>query len=600
MKKLLPFSIAVFCFYLNSYSQYCTPSNGSGCSAGDYINNFTLHTLEKLNSGCNGDAGGFSHDTSTTTTLELGKNYNISVQSGSQYGQGFGVWIDFNGDGDFGDTLEFVYASPNYGTNVFSGTISVPDSFAVTGQTRVRVRCNYNALVYANDTCNSFSYGETEDYTITITQPPLCNEPPVVGTLESNKYVTCFYNDQITLSLSGGTDGWGQYYIGQFSTDGINWTSSPEYAKFPSEVNTSGSNYYRTYAVCGSSSDTSNVIYVEHKPIDSLTFSHTDVSCYGGADGSVSVTVFGGTPPYNYSWNYGQTAASLPNTPTLNGMNAGNYDVTVTDASGCTASGNESINEPNELQVYPYSNNANCGVSDGMAWVQVYDGTAPYTYNWSNSATTDSIFNLAAGTYFVTVTDNKGCIKSTSITVSENGAPYVSVNVTNVSCFGLSNGSAQATATSGTPPYTYLWDAAAGNQTDSTATGLAAGTYFITVTDNAGCKTIKNVVITQPSNLTVSISITHVNCFGQNSGSAYTSVSGGNYPYTYIWSNSDSTDNITSVPTGTYVVTVTDNNNCTVTDSAFINQPSQIIPSLTTALLLLCSTIGKRRQYIYK
>ncbi|WP_158546215.1 GEVED domain-containing protein [Adhaeribacter pallidiroseus] len=153
-----------------SLSAYCTPLYEMPCATGDYINLFGLNTLLNLNSGCNGQTANYINYEpigAHTTNLSRGKSYSISMQGGPNLSQGFGVWLDYNNDGDFNDTGEFIYKSPGAGKNVFSGTITIPAN-APTGLRRLRVRTKYYAVPAANESCTTFNTGETEDYTVAI------------------------------------------------------------------------------------------------------------------------------------------------------------------------------------------------------------------------------------------------------------------------------------------------------------------------------------------------------------------------------------------------------------------------------------------------
>ncbi len=163
-------------------SSYSVPGYENPCTSGDYINNFSLHTLVNNNSGCNGQTANYINYEGTgtnTTQLLRGQSYTISMQSNPVLSEGFGVWIDYNNDKDFEDAGEFVYHSPTAGKGVFTGTITVPSNVS-TGLRRMRVRTKYYAVVAANESYTTFTVGETEDYTITIADP-------VVTTSQWNK-----------------------------------------------------------------------------------------------------------------------------------------------------------------------------------------------------------------------------------------------------------------------------------------------------------------------------------------------------------------------------------------------------------------------------
>ncbi|MEI6487765.1 MAG: GEVED domain-containing protein [Bacteroidota bacterium] len=167
----------------NSPTGYCAPSYTYGCTSGDYINRFTFNTLSKINSGCNGQSNNFIYDQSVTTTVQPGGTYALTMQSGSSWGQGFGVWIDYNQNGSYADVGEFVYASPNSSTGLYSTTITIPSN-AHTGKTRIRVRCSFGSTVGAGNYCSNFTYGETEEYDIKIGSGAFSTTPSY-GTINS-------------------------------------------------------------------------------------------------------------------------------------------------------------------------------------------------------------------------------------------------------------------------------------------------------------------------------------------------------------------------------------------------------------------------------
>jgi PKD repeat protein len=174
------------------FGQYCVPTNN--CSDGDVINNFTFHTISSTNSGCNNTTSGYTLH-STSVTVKKGNSYDLTIQSGSAWEQGFGIWIDFNGDNDFNDAGEFVYTSGSSSTNAFTGTISIPSNTpSIT--TQMRVRSRYGNTFNSNQSCLDVNYGETEDYTIVIES----NTAPPIADFKSNTTATCSgliaFNDQ--------------------------------------------------------------------------------------------------------------------------------------------------------------------------------------------------------------------------------------------------------------------------------------------------------------------------------------------------------------------------------------------------------------------
>ncbi|MEZ4722802.1 MAG: hypothetical protein R2813_13085, partial [Flavobacteriales bacterium] len=232
--------------------------------------------------------------------------------------------------------------------------------------------------------------------------------------------------------------------------------------------------------------------------------STTNVSCFGGNNGSATAAGSGGTPPYSYSWTGGGGSNA-----TASNLAAGTYFVFIFDANGCSAGPfMTTITQPAtavSVSIASSSNVSCFGGSNGSATASASGGTGTKTYLWSNSATTASISSLTAGIYTVTATDANGCTATTSVTITQPAAITSTFTVTNVSCFGGSNGSATAVPAGGSGTYTgYAWS---GGGTSATKSGLSAGTYTVTITDNNGCTGTASVTITQPSVLSASATV---------------------------------------------------------------------------------------------
>ncbi|MBN4066131.1 SprB repeat-containing protein, partial [Candidatus Amoebophilus asiaticus] len=313
---------------------------------------------------------------------------------------------------------------------------------------------------------------------------------------------------------------------------------------------------------------------INEPPALVLSMGKTDVSCNGGNDGTAGVTVSGGTLPYTYSWSSGATTANI------NNLSAGNYTVTVIDANNCNAIDSITVNEPAQLVgTMIDSVNVSCsGGNDGQATVSSIGGTAPYTYSWSTSPIqTDSTATaLTAGTHNLTITDANGCQDTVSVLISApTSLTAIIVDSTNITCNGGSDGTARVTVFGGSSPYTYSWS---NGQTDSIATGLSAGiVYTVNVIDNNSCSTSVSITLSQPLILSLSLSATSPLCTGGNDGSVDLTVGGGTTPFVYAWSNSATTEDLSSIPAGTYYVTVTDINACVSNDSVTVNDPSPVL-----------------------
>lgn len=295
------------------------------------------------------------------------------------------------------------------------------------------------------------------------------------------------------------------------------------------------------------------------------TSSIDDASCNGGSDGSITITATGATP-YTYLWS--NTTSANPAT----GLAAGTYTVTITDANGCSVVSNSfTVGEPTALSVTPTVNDATCGNSNGSITLAVSGGTPNYSYAWSaGSSTSATLSGLTSGSYTVTITDANGCELIDNFSVSNTGGPSVTLTSTNATCATATDGSASLSISGGSTPYTVTWSSSA-----STATslgGLAAGSYSVTVADNAGCNTVRSFNITAPNALAVNIAVTDATC-GNNNGAAAAAVSGGSSPYTYAWSvlGSGNTSSVNNLAAGSYDLTITDNNNCSTVSGFVVN-----------------------------
>jgi len=323
-----------------------------------------------------------------------------------------------------------------------------------------------------------------------------------------------------------------------------------------------------------------------------LTTNQTNVNCNGGNDGTATVTATGGTAPYTYSWN----TAAVQTNATVSNLKAGTYTVTITDANGFETTASVTISEPTKLEVAvtPIDVSCNTGI-DGTATVTVNGGTAPYMYSWDNGITsnTNEATDLSAGTYEVTVTDANGCIITETFTIKEPTALSFIPSQTDVLCQGATIGKASVVVTGGIPPYSYSWDNGITSTTNE-ATDLSAGTYIVTVTDANGCTITETFTITEPTALSVIPSQTDVLCQGALTGKASVAISGGTAPYMYSWDNgiTSTTNEATDLSVGTYTITVTDANGCTITETFTISEPTalSITPSQKDVLCHGAST----------
>ena len=311
----------------------------------------------------------------------------------------------------------------------------------------------------------------------------------------------------------------------------------------------------------------------------------TSPSCFANSDGFISASVWGGTQPYTFLWNDGQTSQ------TAVGLIAGNYSVTVTDTQGCTAVGNVVLDggNPIDVTVQGISTVSCLGDTDGALLVNAFGGSGQgYSYVWANGDTGAFADSLASGFHMLTVTDDgTGCTHIDSVFVNSPLALNSFLNPT-PTCGGSSDGIIEAVPSGGTLPYTYLWDNGATTQIIS---GLSIGNYAVTITDINGCTTTNNIQLTEiPNAFSGTIITTPVTCTAGNDGTAIAVPSGGNAPFTYLWSTGSTDTMITGLAGGGYIVTITDANGCNIIQSASVFVPAPVVPNETVVNIGGCAS----------
>ncbi len=291
--------------------------------------------------------------------------------------------------------------------------------------------------------------------------------------------------------------------------------------------------------------------------------------CHGEASGVASISVSGGIGPYQYQWANGQT------TSVATGLPAGFHGVTVADAAGCAKASFALITQPPLLTASTTATAPTCANgSDGSANVSAQGGSGSFTYTWN---TTPSQYNatatqLAAGIYTVTVSDQNGCTTTASATLTAPPAIDIALAYEDARCHGQPTGSAAATTSGGTGPFTYAWNTTPPQNTP-TLLQLPAGTYTVTVSDQNGCTATAAVTVGQPEPLTAAFDIQQARCFDEPSGAVSAAPIGGVPPYTFLWSSGESAPQITQKTANTYTLTLTDANGCTLEATASIGQP---------------------------
>ena len=306
--------------------------------------------------------------------------------------------------------------------------------------------------------------------------------------------------------------------------------------------------------------NTASVSVQSSPPVEATATVDANVACNGQENGSATAEGDGGDGDFSFAWSTGETTASVSD------LAAGTYQVVVTDGEGCSSTASVTVTEPEVLEANATATaQTQNGVDDGTATADPMGGTPNFGYEWSNGETSQSISNLAPGTYTVTVTDDNGCTSVESVTVNSfNCTISADIAGTNVTCNGAEDGGASVSITGGATPITYAWS---NGETTESVSGLAPGTYTVEIVDANNCPATLSVVITEPLELEPNASATGQTQNGVDDGTATANPTGGTGSYTYEWNNGATTQMITNLAPGTYTVVITDENGCTASES---------------------------------
>ncbi len=306
---------------------------------------------------------------------------------------------------------------------------------------------------------------------------------------------------------------------------------------------------------------------VEPTPI-SVDIEANDINCAGSPDGSISLSSSGGTGNINYQWSNGATGSTLAN------LTEGNYEVTLTDANNCEHIELVSITEPAPIVFTTEVSAINCSEdTNGSILVNASGGTGNLTYEWSNGEVENSIDNLAEGSYTLTITDNNNCEIVESFELTAPIPISLSLESDAIACFDGMSGSIAAIASGGTGILSYEWS---NGETGAEINNLTEGLYIVVIRDENNCEKIEELFLSAPSDITVDVSTSPVNCFAGNDGNIDLSATGGTGTLSYQWSNGATESSISNLTEGDYNITITDDNNCTHIESVYISEANPI------------------------
>ena len=423
--------------------------------------------------------------------------------------------------------------------------------------------------------------------TFTITEP----DELIFSSIDFDpETISCFgANDgSIGIDISGGT----APYFYNWTLNGTSFSSNEDLS------NLGPGDYEVTVTDANNCTPIVQTFQIIEPPLlDVSLVNQVDIICFGDATGEINITTVGGRPieitsgvfDYTYSWTGPNGFTS--NLQNVTGLIAGTYNLTVTDKSNCTDILEVILTQTDDIIIDYTATEIEC-YGDNDASINIDDisgGNSPYTITWSNLGSGASQTNLSPGDYTITVTDDTNCVKSVTVTIAD--PPIFTTNpvVNNVSCFGESDGRIVLNLVGGIDPVTLVWD-------DDSSAGLernniGPGTYIVTITDDKPCVIKETFTITEPNALSLSANTTDaLDCDDANSGAINLIVTGGTLPFSYLWSNGTTTEDLSNIPPGNYSVDVTDANNCAISGDWVINRYVALEVNVGTVTDFDCET----------
>jgi len=400
--------------------------------------------------------------------------------------------------------------------------------------------------------CNwsiSITTGESDGDTVIINNPnPVAKSAVVTGASCGSS------NGDINLTVSG-----------DFPPFTFSWSSGPT----TEDISGLAAGTYSVTVTDANNCSSDTSFLVQNTTGAVLSDVTTLISCPGGTDGSINLTATGGTAPLTFLWSNSAT------TEDISGLSAGTYIVTVTDSVGCLTLNSVDVIEVIGMTVVGTLIDENCGDQEGEIDITLSGGNGSYAYLWSDGMTSEDVTDLSAGTYTVTVTDALSCTITgtfTLLNMAGNCIPFcdlaiVTGSITDEIC-GNGQGGLDLTISGGIQPIDYLWSNTAITED---LVNLSAGAFSVTVSDVDGCEAIDTFVVANNSGTLsiVDMNATDENC-GDGAGAIDMTALGGVLTYTFLWSNSETTEDLSGLSAGNYIVTLTDANGCIVVDSAIV------------------------------
>lgn len=455
------------------------------------------------------------------------------------------------------------FGGSNGSVTITASGSTAPYQYSIDGGTTFGSLGSYTGLAPGPYTiiCEDFN-GCLFPVSVTILEPTA-----LAGTLVGTNSVTCFGGSDGSLSVNGS----GATPAYQFSIDG-----GATFQPTGTFSNIAAGNYTITLEDANLCQSTVNATVNEPTQLVGNLDATVDVSCFGGSDGSLTVSASGASPNYQFSIDGGVTFQALG---TFNNLAQGTYVITVQDANNCEATINATINEPTIVVAnYVSATDATCGNPNGTLEVSGTGGTPPFDYSMDGGITyqTSGIFNgLLSGNYTVTVNDANNCADIIVVTINNLGSPTIDqVTEIDATCNGTCDGQVAINATGATQ---YSIDNGTTFQANNIFNNVCAGTHVVVVTNAVGCLESSTAIVTEPSPLVVNVSTTNLLCYNVCAGEIEISATGGTPAIQYSVDNGASfvlNGTFTGLCAGTYDIIVNDGGTCTHTTQAMIFEPA--------------------------
>ncbi len=407
------------------------------------------------------------------------------------------------------------------------------------------------------------SKGCSKNFSYDLQEPAVLSLQAVVGDY-SGYGVSCkgSTDGAIDMAVSGGTSPYSYVWSSGSTQEDVSALAAGIYSVNVTDAHACTASY-------------TNIVITEPSTVGLALGDFKNISCYAGADGSLSGLANGGVGQYEYSLD----GTTWQDESLFEGLTARAYILRSRDANGCTAIPlNYTLTEPPALVLsLERKTDTSCGAANGSAEIQASGGVSNYAYSWLNESneeinTTTVATNLASGDYKAIVRDGNGCGTDVVVIINDSDGPRITQQLLQgLTCFESNDGAIGISVSEGQAPYSIVWDT---QETSTSISNVTGGDHWVEVLDSRGCRGKETFYVDFPAALSMSYTATMPQCTGNSDGSIMVVVSGGNAGgYTYEWSTGNTTTTLTGVKAGNYTLIVKDSRSCTLSQDIVLQDP---------------------------